>query len=219
MKSSTVCKVSRNIYEKKHPNEDFDKILLGDLKDLKCKNCGQEFTSLGYFQCHMSSFACKGKGSASVCHLCGKEFQNIAALYNHQMQVHTQEEEVKCNVCGKAFKNKRLASGHYKRNHAYSLACEFCGKNFKNNESLKMHINTMHTEDHEKPFHCDICGKGFGSQQTLKPHRQIHLRTKLYYCRVCEYSCVHVANRNKHERQKHGYFHAKENQRTLNSAR
>ena len=67
-------------------------------------------------------------------------------------------------------------------------------------------MKTTHTPDDQKKHQCQDCGKGFISKNGLKEHRMnVHLKLRPYKCRYgCEFAYNDRANRNCHEKKKHG---------------
>ena len=144
-------------------------------------------------------------GSDIVCEKCGQNFETRHQWKKH-VSFHHNDRTFACKLCDKTWKNKNLLSVHIGRDHCEPAQCEHCPKMFRNKENLRKHILRMHTENDKKPHICDICGKGFASSQHLINHRRIHTKDKLFYCRVCSYSCVVQVNRDKHERNVHKFF-------------
>ena len=64
--------------------------------------------------------------------------------------------------------------------------------------------------DEERKYQCKTCGKGFISLSYLKSHNMnVHLKLRPYECRYgCELRYNDSANRNAHEKKKHGVLFA-----------
>ena len=50
---------------------------------------------------------------------------------------------------------------------------------------MKEHVNSVHTEEHLKPFICQVCCKGFATQERLNTHMNIHTGNKPFVCKYC----------------------------------
>lgn len=168
----------------------------------------RRFKAIGRYETHVLKPNTRCKYEA-LCVICGKTFSSPKMWNRHMLYKH-QHDEVPCEKCGKMFRNKRVAWDHFKRVHRDNLSCEFCGKDFYNQTYLKTHVLTYHTDNNQKPRICDICGKGFVTKQKFEEHYRIHTNEKPFGCRICDYRSNSQANRLKHEKKSHGYYHSKE---------
>ena len=144
----------------------------------------------------------KPKPETMACDQCGKLFPRKANLMMHVKNVHENSGNHICNVCGDVLGSK---SGlrHHLRTHEEKKPCPECGILVRN---LKDHVQRSHTIDELKKHQCQDCGKGFINKDALNKHRMnVHLRLRPFKCRYgCEFGYNDPANRNSHERKKHG---------------
>ena len=119
----------------------------------------------------------------------------------HIKSVHVTESHV-CSVCDGVFSSKERLRLHMKT-HEEKTPCPECGVLVRN---IKGHIERSHTKDELKKHQCQHCEKGFISNRSLDAHiMNVHLKLRPYKCRYgCEFGYNDPANRNSHERKKHG---------------
>nr|XP_029714132.1 LOW QUALITY PROTEIN: zinc finger protein 594-like [Aedes albopictus] len=92
------------------------------------------------------------------CSMCGKQFKNRNALYNHE-RFHSNDKTNACEICGKRFKMITQLRNHYAvHQDEKPFVCKECGFSTKRSSTLKHHM-LQHTDVH--PWKCEVCGKCF----------------------------------------------------------
>ena len=139
----------------------------------------------------------------TTCDKCGLDLKTETALKHHLATIHSENVDIiVCKVCGKKFYTERQIYRHM-QTHEEKAECPICHKRFR---ELRQHIETSHMSDEERKYQCKTCGKGFISLSYLKSHNMnVHLKLRPYECRYgCELRYNDSANRNAHEKKKHG---------------
>ena len=179
-------------------------------KDHKCESCGKSFSEAGKLKRHIHTVHEGHKDYK--CESCGKSFTEAGKLKGHIHIVH--EDFMKtlemhlCKICGKIFNNKNYLSSHMTKIHN-KQPCLLCGKMFHGHR-MKLHIASVHTEDHLKPFPCSVCPKGFAEEKKLKDHMNIHTGNKPYECRYCHRGFANKRNTIAHEKIVHQGYKSKD---------
>uniref|UniRef100_A0A182R7H7 C2H2-type domain-containing protein n=1 Tax=Anopheles funestus TaxID=62324 RepID=A0A182R7H7_ANOFN len=107
--------------------------------------CNRKYTRRTSIKMHLLSH---GRKVAYCCIPCGIKFRRQESLDEHNLLIHTSEEE-------KQFK------------------CGQCDKSFPTEDLLKSH-GTWHETIAKKNISCNICNLFFASQPSLKKHRTLH---------------------------------------------
>ena len=136
-------------------------------------------------QLALSSFSRHMKdkhGEDQKCNVCGKKFQTINTLENHQKKTHVVKHisYYECEFCDYKSMNKYYISDHVKRQHrgegTNSFVCSQCYARKQNEHLLKKHMQ-QHQESN-----CVVCGKKFNSTKNLKRHGKVH---EIQRCQDC----------------------------------
>ena len=147
-----------------------------------CDICGRVFQNLKNHQRYVHG-KFETKSTNIQCESCGKVYSTRKALKEHKNKAHDPSQQLPCDKgCDKVFHNKVTLKDHIRQVHS-KKPCTICGKMF-NEQMLKNHMNSIHTEDHLKPFICHICHKGFASKQHLNTHINIHTGMKPHVCKI-----------------------------------
>ena len=111
-------------------------------------------------------------------------FRTPSGLSQHKV-THRPPDKVPwpCDQCERVCATKAQLASHKKHSHD-KKPCTFCGKMFTKHR-MKEHVNSVHTEEHLKPFICQVCCKGFATQERLNTHMNIHTGNKPFVCKYC----------------------------------
>ena len=103
-----------------------------------------------------------------ICATCGKCYEYIKNLLNHQRLKHGKKIAPKhiCSVCRKQYEKSQSLHRHQRRYAHGPLVCDQCGKGFKTRKALISHI------DHSKTTPCDFCEKTFCSVDDVEMHKR-----------------------------------------------
>jgi len=134
------------------------------------------------------------------CGQCDKIFNRSDNLKRHQLTHLSRSERptLHCNFCDKISMCKESLRKHINCVHsttASAHSCTFCSKAFKTSETLNVHIRT-HTG--EKPYRCSDCSEHFQSRHRLEYHFESIHRARNYNCTQCGKSFSWVTKLKKH---------------------
>ena len=81
------------------------------------------------------------------CRRCGRSFQTIFAMHQHEVAVHDPDVPFICPVCGKGLQKEREMRGHMANKHGMpkEFQCHICHKAFGYKYVLQKHIRALHS--------------------------------------------------------------------------
>lgn len=135
------------------------------------------------------------------CSNCGKHFEYLYALKEHQEKVCKLDtrEILKCVECGKEFKSMTLLKVHQRIHDP--LYCKECGKILANEAAFERH-KLMH-----RPMQCTMCDKTFTLLRRLREHyEKQHNFTGPYPCGQCDKTFMQLSYLAIHGRIHQGEF-------------
>lgn len=183
-----------------------------------CLTCGKKFTGYKELSRHSGSHILR-----FICHICGKNFQELHGLEEHLILGHPPGPM--CRVCRRTFPTKDAKKQHVRENKScmtfpckqcnerfpywelkvkhmsekhgqakQSYPCKECGMVFYQRCARYQHFKATHTED----LKCHICNKTFPVRQRLIEHGFKHSGERPYKCNICEASFDTVKNHRQH---------------------
>uniref|UniRef100_A0A3P9AW20 Zinc finger protein 14 n=1 Tax=Maylandia zebra TaxID=106582 RepID=A0A3P9AW20_9CICH len=153
-----------------------------------------------------SEVSMEGKQGAPLkipvwCSNCGKHFEYLSALKDHQENVCKLEmrDIMKCDDCGKEFKSMTMLKVHQRIHDP--LYCKECGKILANEAAFERH-KLMH-----RPMQCTMCDKTFTLLRRLREHyEKQHNFSGPYPCPQCDKSFIQLSYLAIHQRIHKGEF-------------
>ncbi|KAK7076670.1 hypothetical protein SK128_018763, partial [Halocaridina rubra] len=88
-----------------------------------------------------------------------------------------------CPVCAKNFLTRKALTDHVRWHKGFGYKCEYCGAKVKTLHSLKVHVNTNHTQ--LVLHHCKLCSQVFFSSGKLSYHIKRHHTDRSTYTNLC----------------------------------
>uniref|UniRef100_A0A182T9L9 Transcription factor grauzone n=1 Tax=Anopheles maculatus TaxID=74869 RepID=A0A182T9L9_9DIPT len=181
--------------------------LIKDFFTLECEICSaplesfvtlldhyrQEHSTRGYVRCCGKQFfrryilvdhIAAHRGSTR-CEICQKTYKTKRYLLLHIAKSHSSEEErpFKCTKCHISYPKQYLLRAHELLH--VQQQCQICQKVLSNNQSLKVHIAQMHSDDGNHI--CDTCGKVFRTKLAMERHINEHQGLDMVERLQCEY--------------------------------
>merc|ERR1719318_1787997 len=156
------------------------------VKDISCYFCSKTFKGKTDYIKHKEG--CTGSKNNYKCpqEECGFKSRDQRALISHFTK-HQGNYDYSCDICGKQYITEYTKATHMqthlensvkttvKSQEAEDIPCPICSKVLKNKNTLRSHINFVHSDEESKVrFKCDQCEKGFASKERLKYHLLTH---------------------------------------------
>ncbi|KAH8327900.1 hypothetical protein KR067_001426, partial [Drosophila pandora] len=145
----------------------------------KCTICSQTFKQRPHLASHKLIHS---KESPYKCSYCYKSFKSKLSLKKHIMK-HAGEERIPPpSKSQKSFpgngdaliptKETEDQHGNHTKEDVSLMKCPFCLKHFLSENSLEMHIDSVHTGD--RCLKCPECQRKFKKHSHLKQHMAVH---------------------------------------------
>ncbi len=193
------------------------------LKPFTCALCDKSFSQKGSLTLHIDSVHKKLK--PFVCTLCDQSFAEKQTLTRHLDFVHHKiKKPFSCTLCEKSFTLNQHLQDHidFIHNKLKNFSCTLCDKSFVRRTSLNRHINEVHNKfvsedtltirvkaEHDRPvddihpktelFTCTMCNRSFTEKRNLDIHvDEIHKKVKPFSCTLCEKSFNQKSNLTTH---------------------
>ncbi|XP_049617149.1 zinc finger protein 11 [Syngnathus scovelli] len=188
-----------------------------------CVHCKRRFKHLHglkrhqiYAICHKKTARCPWKKEAKAgpshgdgqqlqipvwCSNCGKHFEVLSALKEHQEKVCKADlrDVMTCGACGKEFKSLTMLKVHQRIHDP--LYCKECGKILASQAAFERHL-LMH-----RPMACTMCDKTFTLMRRLREHyEKQHAFSGPYPCSQCDKSFSQLSYLAVHQRIHKGEF-------------
>ncbi|KAI8431757.1 hypothetical protein MSG28_016194 [Choristoneura fumiferana] len=115
----------------------------------------------------------------------GLHLREAGDLSQRHMQRHRNVKHYQCLVCRSKFSNDNSLKVHMKTIHSREkpYECTTCDSKFNNGGELKKH-QKKHSELKQRT--CTVCNTKFSSKSYLQIHQRIHTGEKPYGCSTCE---------------------------------
>ena len=143
------------------------------------------------------------------CTECDKSFYTRSNLNAHFRTVHLKdkrernrdEEMVTCEYCNKQL-SKSNVKRHIKALHEKELQqCHQCGENFENRYRLRVHVDSVHSEDAKEE--CKHCGVLYFKNYMATHVKLVHDKIKDHMCQTCGRSFSMKTTLKRHEEDAH----------------
>lgn len=112
------------------------------------------------------------------CNECKKLFTSLAELQKHTAAIH----KYKCTTCKLNFSEQTDFEAHMQSHHEKNTyRCHICNRTVTGLSSLREHLVSVHSQ-----IMCSVCSVLFPSKQEFEKHRNIHTRSNILKCCVCD---------------------------------
>ncbi|XP_060075251.1 zinc finger protein 43-like [Ylistrum balloti] len=178
--------------------------------DIKCKLCGEHFTTKTDYAKHMLDHT---RDKPFKCAICSVKFYLVDDLKNHvEMHVYKAEGQHKCPACNKAFGSAESLKEHCKI-HALDESQQTASKGSKKKthktrkgvnvdsqiKEYKVHKSKLVSSHSEVSlFTCDICTRKFRWIQSFRRHMKMHSGENPYKCDKCDKRYYEASDLNRH---------------------
>ncbi|XP_031626363.1 zinc finger protein 184-like [Contarinia nasturtii] len=116
------------------------------------------------------------------CEICGMSESTKKSLSKH---IALHDNQLKCVICGAILKHKANLVLHMRiHTDKHFFKCDKCEKTFVHKSSLRMHLQTTHTEIRNKQ--CSECPLKFKTTSQLNQHLVTHSGVRNHKCPVCQ---------------------------------
>lgn len=155
-------------------------------KKYKCENCENTFSNINALTYHKKTKH-EEVTSKHTCDTCGSQFSCEETLSKHRKVLHNDHPSMEtCNYCGKTFNTISNLYRHKKEKHweinanlAYNtqsslIECKHCDVKFTRAETMKRHVENIHSGKRKTFFKCAECDIQF----SRKDNHARHMRSK-----------------------------------------
>ncbi|XP_058065890.1 GDNF-inducible zinc finger protein 1-like [Anopheles bellator] len=112
---------------------------------VNCRYCGKAFQRAERLRAHII-FNHTQKGQTFQCDICGRNYPNSRALYEHKTRIHS-TKSFPCEYCGKVFGRKIYLSDHLSTHTGIrKYECKICGVKYSSRGNIANHRKRKHPE-------------------------------------------------------------------------